>query len=114
MANILILTFEAWVSSDVLPLKLANPTWVRLDGQMNDDEKIDARRIFGRFRHKDRIWQIHGDTRFAPIERAFDAIQRGQLADPFVVVERNGKPAILNLIESLSQKPKYFYAYEQA
>lgn len=111
MANIL--TFEAWRLSVVLPLKLANPSWIRLDGQMNDDERIDARNIFGRFRHSGRIWKIHGDTRFAPIERAFDAVQRGEVADPFVVVERIGKTAILNLIESLNRKPKYFYAYEQ-
>jgi hypothetical protein len=101
-------SFVDWVLKDVLPLQALYPTWHRLDGLLGGGNRT----IVGEFRHANLKWVVHGDSQFAPIIRAYTAIQNGQLGNPFVV-----KPATvrktLDFVPALrkSKQPKLFYAY---
>jgi hypothetical protein len=103
-------SFVAWVEAAVIPLQQANPTWHRLDGR----ESGGNRAVVARFQHQGQTWQVHGDTRFGPVMRAYEAITAQQVADPFIV-EWADRRNCLNLVESLRgrQRPKHFYVYEQ-
>jgi hypothetical protein len=101
-------SFVEWVEAEVLPLHQRNPTWERLDGRSAGGNLEEL----GRFQHAGRLWVVHGDTRFAPIVRAYDAIRRGLVADPFVI-ERARTRDCLNLRHDLRERgPKHFYVYD--
>lgn len=100
-------SYREWVDQEVLPLQKLHPTWHRLDGWANGGN----RKVVGRFQHGGRTWQVHADTRFDPVLRAYQEIIKGAL-DPFIV-----KPAKVRDCLDLSPKlknpnqPKYFYVY---
>jgi len=101
-------SFTDWVVAEVLPLQRQNPTWHRLDGQSSGGN----RNVVGKFRHANRTWVVHGDTRFDPVVRAYQALRNHVVPDPFVV-----RPAkvryCLDLLPQLKMRkaPKYFYIY---
>ena len=103
-------SFARWVEAYVLPLQRSNPTWHRLDGLNGGGN----REIFGRFRYEDQIWEVHGDTHFVPVIRAYQAVRDEQVSDPFVVEQAKVRQC-LNLKPELrnTQLPKHFYVYEQ-
>jgi hypothetical protein len=102
-------SFVECVEGCLLPLQQANPTWLRLDGQQTGGNT----NVVARFRHDGQVWKIHADSRFAPIMRAFEAVESGNINDPFIREQtKNGD--CLNLIKVLrgAQKVKHFYVYE--
>jgi hypothetical protein len=107
-AQMLFNSFIEWVEAEVLPLQRANPTWYRLDGWAEGGNRA----VVARFRHAGRVWQVHGDTHFDPILRAYNAVRLGEYADPFVVGWARTRNC-LNLASGLSTRPKYFYVYQQ-
>jgi hypothetical protein len=104
-------SFQNWVIAEVLPLKKRNPSWCRLDGEMTGSN----RNVVARFKHLDRVWGVHGDTRIDLILRAYDAVVSGKVQDPFVV-QRTAKNVrdCLDLTPQLKlpRQPKHFYVYE--
>lgn len=101
-------SFKDWVDAEVLPLKKKHPRWTRLDGLSRGGN----RSIVGRFRHVGRVWVVHGDTRFEPVDRAYVAITTGNVADPFVIRRAKVRDC-LDLLPALKagKRPKYFYVY---
>jgi hypothetical protein len=72
------------------------------------------RNVVGRFRHVSRVWKVHGDTRFEPVLRAYEAITTGSVQDPFTV-QRAKVLDCLDLLPRLkTSKHKYFYVYESS
>lgn len=102
-------SFVECVEHCILPLQQAHPSWLRLDGRQSGGNT----NVIARFRYDGQVWKIHADSRFAPILRAFEAFDSGNVEDPFVR-ERTKNGDCLNLIPSLrgSQKAKHFYVYE--
>ncbi len=100
-------SFNEWVVLEVLPLQRKNPTWLRLDGLHSGGN----RNIVGKFRYKNRVWVVHGDTRFDPVIRAHQAIKKGTVA-PFVIGRARVRDC-LDLLPTLKvpKRPKYFYVY---
>lgn len=104
-------SFTHWVAADVLPLQLSHPTWHRLDGWDGGGN----RKIVGRFYHNGQSWAVHGDTRFDPIMVAYQAIQSGQVPDPFDVEPTEVNQCLVlkpNLWNTNLHKYKYFYVYK--
>lgn len=103
-------SFAEWVEGSVIPLQAVNPTWFRLDGR----SKGGNRETIARFRHDGQVWQVHGDTQFGPVMRAYQAIALGDTENPFVVEWAKTRHC-LNLLASLRgpQRAKYFYVYEE-
>jgi hypothetical protein len=101
-------SFRDWVAAEILPLQRENPSWHRLDGESSGG----TRNVVGRFRHVGRVWVVHGDTRFEPVLRAYEAIATGSLQDPFTV-QRAKVRDCLDLLPRLKtpKQPKYFYVY---
>lgn len=101
-------SFKDWVVANVLPLQKNNPTWHRLDGQLSGGN----RNIVGKFRHANRVWVVHGDTRFDPVVRAYQAMAKGAVPDPFVIRYAKVRDC-LDLLPKLKapSQPKYFYVY---
>ena len=99
-------SFAAWVEAEVFP----KGNQVRLDGWTNGKSNRD---IHGRFKHQDRRWEVHGDTRIEMVLRAYNAIP--SLQDPLVIeLTRTKVRACLSLAKSLRKprEPKHFYVYE--
>lgn len=101
-------SFIDWVVAEVIPLQNKNPTWHRLDGQLDGGN----RGVVGKFRHVNRVWVVHGDTRFDPVIRAYQAITDNTVPDPFVIQPAKVRDC-LDLLPKLrvSSQPKYFYVY---
>ena len=74
-------SFKDWVVAKVFPLQKHNPTWHRLDGQPSGGNH----NVVGKFRHADRVWVVHGDTKFDPVVRAYQAMTNDAVLDPFVI-----------------------------
>ena len=107
-------SFSDWVEACVLRLRKSHPTWHRLDGW----DAGGNREVVGRFRYQDHVWVVHGDTRFDPTLRAYEAIRNGHFPDQFVVERTRSRTKsrwCLNLRPELRnmQRPKHFYIYEQ-
>lgn len=104
-------SFKDWVTAEVLPLQKKYPTWFRLDGETSGSN----RNVVAQFIHVGRAWGVHGDTRLAPILRAYQAMLNGSLPDPFVITRtlKNVRDC-LDLAPQLKEpkQPKYFYVYE--
>jgi hypothetical protein len=101
-------SFRDWVVAEVIPLQKKNPNWIRLDGELNGGN----RNVVGQFTHAGRVWVVHGDTRFDPVLRAYNAILNGSAKDPFVVKKARVRDC-LDLVPKLVIKgqPKHFYFY---
>lgn len=101
-------SFKDWVEADVLPLQRAHPSWSRLDGRRSGGNRTPV----GQFRHANRDWVVHGDTRFDPVLRAYLAITSGTLLDPFVIRPAKVRDC-LDLAPQVkaTNQPKYFYVY---
>jgi len=101
-------SFRDWVVADVLPLREKNPKWHRLDGEPGGGN----RNVVGKFRHANRVWVVHGDTRFDPIVRAYEAMNSGTVEDPFTIRHAKVRDC-LDLVPQLKvpKQPKYFYVY---
>jgi hypothetical protein len=104
-------SFIAWVVEEVRPLQEENPSWHRLDGGASEGN----RKVIGKFRHVARVWEVHGDTRFAPVLRAYEAITTGSAQDPFIVRRAKVRDC-LDLLPQLKTpgQAKYFYVYDSA
>jgi hypothetical protein len=104
-------SFEAWVEKEVRPLREKNPSWHRLDGEPSGGN----RKVIGKFRHVGRVWEVHADTKFEPILRAYGAITTGGVQDPFTV-QRAKVRDCLDLLPRLKtpKQHKYFYVYGRA
>jgi hypothetical protein len=106
-------SFNEYVKLFVIPRKNENPDQLRLDGQ----ESGGNREIAGVFQHQNKVWKVHGDTRYEPILLAYD-VMRKEMEDPFIEKTTNsGKGSSLILkdeIQQLSSKPrfKHLYIYE--
>ncbi len=62
----------------VKPDKRNNPDHIRLDGKL----KGSNGKIYGKFKHFGKIWKVHQDTRYLPLELAYNAAMNDK--DPFV------------------------------
>ena len=104
--------FREYAKLFVIPRKKENPDQKRLDGR----ESGGNREILGVFRHQDKVWKVHGDSRYEPILLAYEAMKKSQ--NPFIEKPTNsGKGSSLVLrdeIQLLSSTPKakHLYIYE--
>jgi len=101
-------SFVEWVEKDIQPLKGKYPTWRRLDGETAGGNRT----VVGAFRHAGLKWVVHGDSQFDPILRAYSAITKGQVPDPFII--KNAKVRkCLDFVPALrtGKQHKLFYAY---
>jgi Endonuclease NucS C-terminal domain len=105
-------TFLALMDAELLPLRGANPTHTRLDGNRTGGN----REVAGRFRHQGKVWKIHADTHYEPLKLAYDALKTGG-ADPFVQAPTShGKCLVLqDAVRRLMTDPrsKHMYIYEE-
>jgi len=99
-------SFAAWVEAEVLP---KGDSQERLDGLKSGGN----RKVFGRFRHQGRVWEVNGDTRIKRVVCAYKAIEAGKFSDP-LVLEHSKSRDCLNLVKDIRnpKKPKHFYVYE--
>ncbi|MGI8469862.1 MAG: hypothetical protein ACR2N3_15585 [Pyrinomonadaceae bacterium] len=104
--------FLAFMESVIIPQKTANPNDIRLDGRTSGGNRIVA----GMFRHRDKIWKVHSDTRYEPLMLAYKSLKENKSDNPFVEEPtRNGNCLILtDSIQRLMEKPrfKHLYIYE--
>lgn len=103
-------SFKDWVEKEVLPLQKKHPSWHRLDGLPSGGN----RKVVGRFRYAGLDWVVHGDTRFDPVLRAYQAIKSGAVPNPFDI--QRTKKNVRNCLElkpklKVPNQPKYFYVY---
>lgn len=101
-------SFKDWVIAEVIPLRNKHPKWHRLDGQPSGGN----RNVVGKFRHANRDWVVHGDTRFDPVFRAYQAMINSAVPNPFVI-QRAKVRDCLDLLPKLKapNQPKHFYVY---
>ena len=99
-------SFVSWVEAEVLPKAGSQE---RLDGLKSGGN----RKVFGKFKHLGRVWEVNGDTRIKKVRCAYDEMQSGRFPDP-LVLERAKVRDCLNLVEAIRdpKKPKHFYVYE--
>jgi len=96
----------------VIPRKNANPHHSRLDGWPSGGNLTVA----GRFRHHNKLWEVHADSRYEPLFLAEASLKKG--TDPFAEqLTRTGKRYCLVLIDSLQRRMKqpgikHLYIYE--
>lgn len=106
-------SFNEYVELFVIPGKKENPDEKRLDGWDHGGNL----EILGIFQHQNKIWKVHGDTRYEPILLAYE-VMRNKSVDPFIQKETTtGKGNTLVLKEEFQQllskpKIKYLYIYE--
>lgn len=104
-------SFRAFVEQLVLPMQASRPQDKRLDGQPSGGN----RDVVATFWHLGRRWKVHADTHFRPLLIAYEALDRGELTDPFTEQPtRSG--TCLDLVPALrtrTQDPhKHLYIYE--
>jgi hypothetical protein len=104
-------SFRGFIEEVALPMRAANPSHRRLDGQVAGGN----REVVGRFRHRDRVWKVHADTHYEPLLIAYEAVKTGT-DDPFIE-EPTRRGRCLDLLPELRaqrQDPahKYLYIYE--
>ena len=104
--------FLAFMELMIIPQKIANPNNIRLDGRTSGGNRMVA----GLFRHHNKIWKVHSDTRYAPLMLAYNSLKEGKSGNPFVEEPtRNGNCLVLSHdIQRLMKKPrfKHLYIYE--
>ena len=106
-------SFSDLVEKFAIPVREADPQAGRLDGQAVGRPSNPA--TVAIFRHLDRRWEVHGDTRLESVMLAHRAAREGR--DPFVVgATKKGTPALrlTDDLKALTSNAKfdYFYAYE--
>lgn len=108
--------FVEYIEHFILPRQSGNPDDLRLDGW---DSSQGNREILGIFWHQDKVWKVHGDTRYEPLLIAYEVIkQKGE--DPFIerlTVSGKGNTLVLKdeFKSRLSNpKKKYLYIYEHS
>lgn len=74
-------SFQHFYESVVDPMKRANPDHRRLDGRASGGN-FD---VAGRFRHAGRVWEVHADTHYEPLDLAYGALTGTPARDPFVI-----------------------------
>lgn len=76
------------------------------------DKNEGNREVVGKFRYANRVWVVHGDTRFEPVIRAYRAIINDETLDPFIIRPAKVRDS-LDLQPKLKapNQPKYFYVY---
>ena len=96
----------------VIPAKEKNPDHIRPDGK----PKGSNGKIFGKFEHCGKIWKVHYDTRYLPLEIAYDAAMSDK--DPFVPgltrIKKNPKLKLhpdIKELQSQQQDSKSNYDY---
>ena len=94
----------------VLPA-IENSDDIRPDGKQNGSNG----KIFGKFEHCGKIWKVHYDTRYLPLELAYAAIDN---EDPFVIgftrIKKNPKLKLrsdIRELQSQEQDSKRDYDY---
>lgn len=104
--------FLAFMESVIIPQKTANPNDIRLDGRTSGGNRIVA----GMFRHHNKVWKVHSDTRYEPLMLAYESLKEDKSGDPFVEEPtRNGNCLTLkDSIQKSMEKPrfKHLYIYE--
>lgn len=71
--------FKEFYIKAVEPLKIANPTFARLDGKIKGDTRV----VFAYFQYQDTKWKVTADTHIDRLKLAFDEFEKGN--DPFVI-----------------------------
>lgn len=66
-------SFVAFMESVAIPQKSANPNDIRLDGETSGGNRTVA----GMFRHHNKVWKVHADTRFEPLMLGYNSIKNG-------------------------------------
>ena len=96
----------------VIPAKEKNPDHIRPDGK----PKGSNGKIFGKFEHGGKIWKVHYDTRYLPLELAYDDTSDNK--DPFVIgftrIKKNPKLKLrsdIRELQSQKQDSKSNYDY---
>ncbi|MFN3651914.1 MAG: hypothetical protein ACK47B_20255 [Armatimonadota bacterium] len=104
-------SFVDWVEAEVLSAREAHPEWKRLDGRDSGGNPATV----ARFEALGQAWEVHGDTHFDPVLRAYAAIRSREVEEPFVM-EATRSRACLNLSPALrgQGRRKYFYVYRRA
>jgi hypothetical protein len=98
--------FRAFMEQLALPSKAKNPAQKRLDGRKGGGN----RECFGEFYRNGKVWKVHADTRFEPLEVAYRTEIAGR--DPFVETQTNGSNICLELRPGLwPQRYKHLYIY---
>jgi len=104
--------FLQFMTEEVIPRKDANPHHCRLDGRPSGGNRT----VVGRFRHHNRLWKVHADSRYRPLLLAEASLRKG--VDPFAEqLTRTRKRYCLVLINSLQRQMKqpnfkHLYIYE--
>jgi hypothetical protein len=104
-------SFRSFMENVVLPMRAANPSHRRLDGQVSGGNW----EVVGLFRQNGKVWKVHADTHYEPLLIAHEA-QKGGVDNPFVEQStRQGR--CLDLLPELRAKRrepqhKYLYIYE--
>ena len=104
-------SFRSFMEAVVLPMRGANPSHRRLDGQVAGGN----REVVGIFRYGGRVWKVHADTHYEPLLIAYNALTSGT-DDPFVE-ESTRRGLCLDLLPELrarrrDPRRKYLYIYE--
>ena len=96
----------------VLPATKQNPDDIRPDGK----QKGSNGKIFGKFEHCRTVWKVHYDTRYRPLELAYDNASDNK--DPFVTgftkIKKNPKLKLrsdIRELQSQEQDSKRDYDY---
>ena len=107
-------SFVEFVEKDVLPRIVANPKFIRLDGQ----ETGGNRAVAGKFMHIGEQWVVHADTHFIPLILAYAVAKTG--ADPFTMDKtesQHGRCLVLRGdLQQLHNSPSkhlYIYSWKQ-
>lgn len=104
-------TYRVFVEQVILPMRSANPTDKRLDGQPTGGN----RDVVGRFKHQRRLWKVHADTHYEPLLLAYEALVTGETSDPFVATPTS-RGYRLDLVPVLQARRlarhRHMYIYE--
>jgi hypothetical protein len=102
--------FKEYIELFVKPRKSENPDHFRLDGWKSGSNL----EIAGVFRHQNKVWKVHGDTRYEPLLLAYDVMTK-RLEDPFIeqitITGKGNTLTLKNDVQQLLSKPRFKYLY---
>jgi hypothetical protein len=101
--------FVSFVREVVLSARAAAPNDIRLDGQRTGGNRDSV----GKFAHQGKLWTVHADSHYAPLDIAYQAALSGR--DPFIEqATQNGTCLVLvdELRAMQKTTPKHLYIYE--
>lgn len=99
-------SFEELMENNIIPLHKNNSDWIRLDGRLEGGN----RKIYALFMYESILWKIHSDTRFEPLEIAYEKFKDKK--DPFNKNQTRGGNLSLKLKDELKYK-KHLYIYKK-